>query len=219
MYILNSNMAEAVPSVFFLFSAGLVPLPLTVMQILSIDLGTDMLPALGLGTELPEKGIMDRAPRSQNDRLMNKWIIIKAFFWYGLLASIFSMTGYFLVNYMNGWPNVPLASSGIVYREATTMALTAIVFSQVGAVLNARTVKQSVFSVGLFKNRKVLIGIVFEICLMAFMIYVPFMQDIFNTAPLSLWEWIFLFLIPIPTVALDEIRKYFVRKKDRERGE
>lgn len=219
MYILNSNMAEAVPSAFFLFSGGLVPLPLTVMQILSIDLGTDMLPALGLGTELPEKGIMDRAPRSQKDRLMNKWIIIKAFLWYGMLASVFSMAGYFYVNYVNGWPNVPLASSGVVYREATTMALTAIVFSQVGAVLNARTVKQSIFKVGIFKNKKVLIGIVFEICLMAFMMYVPFMQDIFNTAPLGITEWIMLFIIPIPTVAIDELRKYFVRKKDKERGE
>ncbi|MBE6083774.1 MAG: HAD family hydrolase, partial [Tissierellaceae bacterium] len=54
IYILNSNMAEAIPSAMFLFSRGAIPLPLTVMQILTIDLGTDMLPALGLGTERPE---------------------------------------------------------------------------------------------------------------------------------------------------------------------
>ncbi|MFV0394528.1 MAG: cation-translocating P-type ATPase, partial [Coprobacillaceae bacterium] len=65
LYIFNSNMAEAVPSAAFLLSSGMIPLPLTVMQILAIDLGTDMIPALGLGTELPEKGIMDNPPHVQ----------------------------------------------------------------------------------------------------------------------------------------------------------
>lgn len=55
LYIFNSNTPEAVPSAAFLFSKGRIPLPLTVMQILSIDLGTDMLPALGLGTEHPRR--------------------------------------------------------------------------------------------------------------------------------------------------------------------
>ena len=57
-------MPEAVPSAMFLLSGGLIPLPLTVMQILTIDLGTDMMPALGLGTEVPEPGIMNVPPRN-----------------------------------------------------------------------------------------------------------------------------------------------------------
>lgn len=72
LYILNSNMPEAVPSALFLFSRGAIPLPLTVMQILTIDLGTDMLPALGLGTERPEKGVMDQPPRNQKEPLLTK---------------------------------------------------------------------------------------------------------------------------------------------------
>ena len=131
-------MPEAVPSAAFLFSRGGIPLPLTVMQILTIDLGTDMMPALGLGTELPEKGVMDQPPRSQKEPLLNKRIAIKAFFWYGLLESIIAMGAYFFVNILNGWPNVPLANSGIVYRQATTMTLAAIVFCQIGMVLNCR---------------------------------------------------------------------------------
>ena len=62
LYILNSNAPEAVPSAVYLLSGGAVPLPLTTMQILTIDLGTDMLPALGLGTEPPEDAIMGPAP-------------------------------------------------------------------------------------------------------------------------------------------------------------
>jgi magnesium-transporting ATPase (P-type) len=205
-------MSEATPSAAFLFSKGVIPLPLTVMQILAVDLGTDMMPALGLGTELPEKGIMDQPPRKKTDTLMNKGMVIKAFFWYGLMASIISMGAYFFVNILNGWPNVPLASEGIVYRQATAMTLASIVFCQIGAVFNCRTEKQSVFKVGIFSNKRVLFGIAFEVCLLSAIIYVPFLQDIFNTAPIGLRDWVFLVLIPIPIVLIEELRKYLVMK-------
>lgn len=84
LYILTSNVPEAAPSVIFLVTRGLVPLPLTVMQILTVDLGTDLLPALGLGTEKAEPGIMDQPPRPLNSHLLNRSIIWKAFGWYGL---------------------------------------------------------------------------------------------------------------------------------------
>ncbi|WZU00742.1 cation transporting ATPase C-terminal domain-containing protein [Erysipelothrix sp. D19-032] len=86
-YILNSNMAEAIPSVAFLLSRGAIPLPLTIMQILAIDLGTDMLPRLGLGTEQPEEGIMNKPPRKRGEALLNKKTFIIAFFRYGLILS------------------------------------------------------------------------------------------------------------------------------------
>lgn len=212
LYILNSNMPEAVPSAAFLFSRGGIPLPLTVMQILTIDLGTDMMPALGLGTELPEEGIMDRPPRSRNENLLNRKIVVKAFLWYGLLASAVSMAAYFFVNILNGWPNIPLASSGEVYIKATTMTLSAIVFCQIGAVMNCRTEKQSVFKVGLFQNKRVLLGIVVEIVLLCAIIYVPFLQVIFQTGPIGIKEWGVLILLPIPIILVEEVRKYFSRR-------
>ena len=217
LYILNSNMSEATPSAAFLFSRGMIPLPLTVMQILTIDLGTDMLPALGLGTELPEKGVMDRKPRARTDKLMDKKLFIKAFLWYGVLESILSMFAYFYVNMLNGWPAVPLVAEGLIYRQATTMTLAAIVFGQIGMVLNCRTETQSVFSIGIFSNKRVLLGIAFEILLLSTIIYTPFLQEIFNTAPIGLRDWAFLVLIPIPIVLLEELRKYLRRRNIRRR--
>ena len=212
-YILTSNMSEGVPSAAFLFSGGGIPLPLTVMQILTVDLGTDMLPALGLGTELPEEGVMERPPRSRTERLLNSRLLIKAFLWYGLLEALISMGAYFYVNILNGWPNIPLASSGTVYLQATTMTLAAIVFAQIGAVLNCRSEMQSVLKIGLFRNRQVMKGILFEIALICAIIYVPFLQGIFGTAPIGLSEWVFLVMIPIPMVLTEEIRKAVVRKR------
>lgn len=212
LYILNSNMPEGAPSAAFLFSRGGIPLPLTVMQILSIDLGTDMMPALGLGTELPEEGVMDKPPRSQKEALLNKSVVIKAFLWYGMLESVIAMGAFFFVNFMHGWPHVPLASSGFVYKQATTMTLASIVFCQVGMVLNCRTERQSLFKVGLFSNRRVAQGIIFEICLISSIIYVPFMQEIFQTAPLGIKEWAFLIVLPPIVLLFEEIRKAISRK-------
>jgi magnesium-transporting ATPase (P-type) len=214
LYILNSNMPEAVPSALFLFSRGAIPLPLTVMQILCIDLGTDMLPALGLGTEKPEKDIMNKPPRKQTESLLNKKLIIKAFLWYGLLGSLASAASYFYVNIQNGWPNVPLAGgTSPIYIKATTMALAAIVFSQIGAVFNCRTEKQSVFKVGLFSNTQVNLGIVFEVALIALLVYLPPLQSIFHTGPLDLSDWLFLCIWPLLVLFVEEIRKNFIQKR------
>lgn len=214
LYILNSNMSEAVPSAAFLFSRGAIPLPLTIMQILAIDLGTDMIPALGLGTELPEPGIMNRPPRPRNENLLNKKTVLKAFLWYGALEAALGMAAYFYVNIQNGWPNVPLAASGMVYRQATTMTLAAIVFCQIGAVLNCRTEKQSVFHVGIFGNARIMKGILFEVVLIIMIIYLPFFQNIFQTAPIGLKDWAFLIVLPFPVFLLEELRKAFSRRSE-----
>ena len=216
LYILNSNMPEAVPSALFLFSRGGIPLPLTVMQILTIDLGTDMMPALGLGTEKPEKGIMDQPPRNPKETLLNRPLIIKAFLWYGMLGSIASAFSYFFVNIQNGWPDMPLASgNNPVYFRATTMALAAIVFSQIGAVFNCRTEKQSAFQVGLFKNKQVNLGILIEIILIFALVYLPPLQSVFHTAPLLLSDWLLLCIWPPLVLLLEEVRKFWLRNKER----
>lgn len=213
LYILNSNMPEAIPSVLFLFSKGAIPLPLTVMQILSIDLGTDMFPALGLATEATEAGTMQQPPRKRGEHLLTKAIIWKAFGWYGLIASIISIGAYFFVNYTNGWPAMALAASGNVYVMATTMTLAAIVFCQIAAVFNCRTDRQSLFSVGLFSNKRVLLGIVFEVILIACLMYIPPLQGAFNTTGIQLKDWLFLMAIPLPLILIEEIRKAILRRR------
>ena len=213
LYILNSNVPEAIPSILFLFSRGAIPLPLTVMQILTIDLGTDMLPALGLGAEKSEPGIMDQPPRARDAHLLNKSIIWKAFAWYGMVASALSTFAYFFANSLNGWPQVALASSGQVYTRATTMTLAAIVFCQIAAAINCRTKVTSVFKIGLFSNRRIWYGIIFEIVLISLLMYVPFLQGLFNTTGIAARDWAFLFSIPIPLVLIEEGRKALVRRR------
>lgn len=206
-YILTSNVPEAIPSVLFLFSAGQIPLPLTVMQILTVDLGTDMLPALGLGAEAADPDIMQQPPRKRSAHLLNKSVMMKAFCWYGLLSSLISTGAYFFVNWQSGWPLHALATSGPVYLRATTMVLGAIVFTQIANVLNCRTNMTSVFKKGLFSNRNIWYGIIFEICLFLVLTITPGIQEVFNTTALMGSDWISLFLLPIPLVLLEELHK------------
>jgi len=214
LYILNSNVPEAIPSALFLFSRGAIPLPLTVMQILTIDLGTDMMPALGLGTEKPEEGIMDQPPRNQKDPLLNRKLVLKAFLWYGILSSALSTAAYFFVNMQNGWPNIPLASDlDPVYIKATAMTLAAIVFCQIGAVYNCRTERQSVFKVGLFKNKQVNLGIIIEIIIIVCLVYLPPFQSVFHTTALNLSDWALLCAWPPLILFIEEIRKAIARRK------
>lgn len=213
LYILNSNLPEAVPSILFLLSRGTIPLSLTVMQILTVDLGTDMLPALGLGAEQIEAGVMERPPRDRKSHLLGKDLIIKAFCWYGMIGSLVSTAAYFFANSKFGWPSAALAASGINYHQATTMTLSAIVFCQIAAALNARTQDTSLFEVGIFSNHRVNFGIFFEIILLVLLMYTPIFRSVFQTAPLTVDEWILLACLPIPIVLLEELRKFIFRQK------
>lgn len=216
IYVFNSNMAEAVPFVVTLFSAGQIPLPLTVMQILSIDLGTDMVPALGLGAETAEPGVMSRPPRNLKEPLLNLPLLSRALLWYGLIESVAAMSCYFFVNWLHGWPSIPLAAPGSPeYKMATTMTVAGIVATQVGAVLCCRTERASVFSVGLFSNRLVLIGIGAELMLLLALMHVPMLQNLFNTVPLGLREWGFAFAWAPVIILADELRKLAVRLRNR----
>ena len=158
---------------------------------------------------------MDQPPRNQKEPLLNRNLIVKAFLWYGLLGSIASGISYFFVNMQNGWPKIPLAG-GIdpIYIKATAMTLAAIVFSQIGAVFNCRTERQSVFKIGLFSNKQVNLGVIFEIFLIAALVYLPLFQSIFHTAALDLSDLLLLCVWPPLILMIEEARKAWIRRKD-----
>ena len=223
IYILNSNMPEAVPSAVYLLSGGAVPLPLTTMQILTIDLGTDMLPALGLGCEAPEADVMDRPPRDPKEPLLTAKLMRKAFLGYGLMGAVVSMAAYVFAQVEAGWlPGLPMFGVGTdadpVYVRATTMCLAAIVFAQIGQVLNCRTETASVFSRGLLSNRHINVGIVFEVCLIVFITLFPPFQQVFHTSPLGLFDYVFLCCLPPLVLAVEEGRKAVFRLVRRRRA-
>ncbi|HSE83635.1 MAG TPA: HAD-IC family P-type ATPase [Thermodesulfobacteriota bacterium] len=209
-YILASNVPEIIP--FILFVLFKIPLPLTIMQILAVDLGTDLIPALGLGVERPEPGLMKQPPRSLTKRLLDLPLLLRAYGFLGIIEASACMAAYFFVYYSSGWrPGLELASSGHIYLQATTMCLAGIIATQIGNVFACRTERESVFKIGFFSNRLILLGILAELVLINLIIYLSPFQKVFNTFPLTLLDWTFLFVFA-PTIFLaEEGRKYLLR--------
>ncbi|MBI5894121.1 MAG: HAD-IC family P-type ATPase [Deltaproteobacteria bacterium] len=210
-YIFASNIPEIIP--FIAFVMFKIPLPLTVMQILAVDLGTDVVPALGLGVEPPEKGIMDEPPRPRNKRLLDFKLLSRAYLFLGPIEAFLCLAGFYFAYLTRGWQwGTPMPSEGVIYATATTMTLAGIVASQIGNVFACRTEKESVFSIGLFKNRFVLLGILVEVILICLLIYTPFLQKVFGLAPLGMNDLLFLALFPIILIMAEEIRKNIVNR-------
>jgi len=210
-YIFAHATPEVVPfAAFVLFG---IPLPLVVMQILAIDLGTETLPALALGVERAEPDIMKRPPRSGKDRLVDRHMLFRAWIFLGLIEAVLVMSGYFWVLYSGGWHwGDELGPSEHLYLQATTMTWAGIVATQVGTAFACRTNRVSVFRVGFWTNKWLLWGIVFEVVLTVLIVYVPFLQKVFQTTGLGWEHWVVLgFFAPIMFLS-DELRKLVNRK-------
>jgi magnesium-transporting ATPase (P-type) len=213
-YHFCSNVGELVPFVVWGCFLGAVPLPLVVMQVLAVDLGTDMLPAIALGTEHAERGTMTRAPRRRGDRLMNRRVFARVFGLIGPLEGLAAMTSFLLAFGLAGWrPWEPLPDSGTLYVQATAMTYAGIVAAQIGAGLTMRTNRESVFSVGLFSNGLLVIGIGVEIGLLALLVYTPGLQRVFHMESLGPWHWLSLLVWPPLVLGADELRKALVRRR------
>jgi magnesium-transporting ATPase (P-type) len=209
-YIFASNVPELVP---FLASVLLgIPLPLTVMQILAVDLGTDLLPALALGGERPEPGVMDRPPRARSQRLLSGGRLLHAYGFLGVIEAALALLAFFWTYWLAGWRlGLPMAVDGEIYRRATTMTLAGIVAAQVGNVFACRTDRESLFRVGVLTNRLVLGGVVAEVALLIALVLVPPLRAIFGLAPLGAPEWGLLLCFPAIVLGCEEIRKWVIR--------
>jgi potassium/sodium efflux P-type ATPase len=217
-YILASNVAELVP--FLLMVALRIPPALVIMQILAIDLGTDLLPALALGAERAEAGTMNQSPRKKSQMLLDRPLLLRAYCFLGLLEAALGMLGFFLVWWSYGYGLTELqtvtpsllshsanAATIAIYAQATTMALATIVAGQDGNVFACRSERTSILRVGFFSNPLIWIGIAMEWSLILLITYSPPLQGLFSTAPLAPWQWLLLIACPPIMLGADEIRK------------
>ncbi|MEW6277480.1 MAG: HAD-IC family P-type ATPase, partial [Candidatus Eremiobacterota bacterium] len=209
-YIITSNVAEMMPCIAYLLLD--LPLPLTITLILTIDLGTDMLPAIGLGAERPEGDVMQVPPRSRAERLLQPRLLALCYGFYGVWEAIAGFAAYFWVLAGAGWVwGEQLSGVDPTYRTAVTAFFAAVVVGQVANALVCRTRRQSLLTVGMFSNRTLLLGILVELALLAAIVYLPHAQAFFATAPLS--PQVLLAAVPfaVVLVLLEELRKALVR--------
>jgi calcium-translocating P-type ATPase len=206
LYIFAHAPAEVVPFLAFALSGGAIPLPLTVMQILAIDLGTETLPAVALGREPAEEGIMQRPPRPRSERLIGAPLLVRAWLVLGATSAVLVMAVFTFVLLRAGWrPGDHV--SGQLHARATTATFLGIVVCQVGTAFAARCDSVSLASIGPASNPWLLYGIAFELVFAFALVWLPPLQHVFGTAPVG--PEVLAFIAPFPAIVwgVDELRR------------
>ena len=200
-YIFAHATPEVVPFLVFALSGGLVPLPLSVTQILAVDLGTETLPALALGREPAEQGLMDEPPRPRSEGVIRRQMLVRAWLFLGGISALLVLAVFFYVLLRAGWaPGDPTGRGATLrhaYLQATTASFLGIVACQVGTALAARTERRPLREVGLTSNRLLLFGIAFELVFAAAVVGTPLAGPLGMAAPP--WEAL-LMLVPFPVI-------------------
>jgi calcium-translocating P-type ATPase len=217
VYIFAHATPEMIPFLLYALSGGNIPLPLTALMILAIDLGTETLPALALGREPAEPGLMDQPPRPRTTGILTRSMLVRAWLWLGLLEAVLVMGGFFFVLLRAGWspgaPTGPGTDLHDAYLQATTMTFAGIMMCQVGTAFAARTSRASLRQIGLFSNPMLLWGIAFELVFAAALIWLPPLQELFGTAALGGPELAILVTFPFLVWGSDELRRAAVRRR------
>lgn len=228
-YIFSSNVAEVFPFLVSAFTGA--PLALRVRQILAIDLGTDILPAVALGTELPEPGIMARRPRKKTERLLDDRLLVRSFLWLGLIEAVLCYIGFISVYVLAGQPQalhfpVPSWVAGLSVGErivfptgvnlallATTVYHAGVVMCQVGNVFACRSETRHASRLGFVSHRYLWLGIGVEVVAILLMVYWPPLQQIIEHYPIPDQYWGLLLIYPIILYTADWVNKRIIPRR------
>jgi calcium-translocating P-type ATPase len=218
LYIFVHAVPEVVPFALFALTAGAFPLALTVLQILAIDLGTEILPALALARERPEPDIMSRPPRRRGEPLIRGRLLVRAWVLMGSISAALALSAFVAVLAASGWRLGADVGAGspyhAAYLQATTATFLTIVVCQVGTAFAARTERTSLRAIGVFSNRLLLGAILIELLFAAALCYLPPLQSVFGTAPPP--AWLLPLLIPCPFIVwgADEVMRWIIRRME-----
>jgi calcium-translocating P-type ATPase len=217
VYIFAHATPEIVPFLIFALAGGAVPLPLTVLQLLAFDVGTETLPSLALGRDPAEPGIMERPPRTRAENVISRPMLLRAWLFLGLIVAALSIGGFFYVLTHAGWHPGDPAGVGSrfhhAYLQATTMTFLGMIFGQIGSAFAVRTQRASLRSIGVFSNRSLLLGVAAELALAAVFVFAAPLQTLLGTAALPLSDLALLIPYPFIVCGADELRRCFVRRR------
>lgn len=227
IYLFSHNLAELTPILAASF-VNFSLVPLTALQVLAIDLGSDVMPALALGAEPPEPGIMDRPPRPPSERLFS-WGVVRRFMFLGTIQSIGVVFAFFwrihsahvgLAHFVQAPGSAYPANAHLrhVYREALTMTEAGIVMSQFFNGFAVRTDEQSVFKVGLLSNLPLVAAEFLGVGIVACISYLRPLQTVFHTTGLTVYDWAMLTAFGLVLLIADELRKAWLRARRRRSG-
>ncbi|MBD3328549.1 HAD-IC family P-type ATPase [Candidatus Peregrinibacteria bacterium] len=210
-YMFSCNIGELV-TIFTAIILGITA-PLTAILILIINLGTDILPALALGVDPSEPGIMEKPPRDPKSKIMNKSFVSR-FVLIGVAIGFVVMGIYIFGLYEHGWTwGQELAEDDYIHVKGASMAFVSLIVIQMIQAFNARSNSHSIFKLGFFSNWYLIGAILSSLVMAVAMVEIPFFQKYLHTTSLSLIDWAIITASAIIILFVEEIRKVFIRRK------
>ncbi|MCX6074709.1 MAG: cation-transporting P-type ATPase [Campylobacterales bacterium] len=209
-YMLSNNLPEAVPYIFF-FSMGF-PLALPVPLVLAIDLGTNILPGMALGAELPHIGLMNQPPHSRKERILTRNVYLRSFGFLGLITAVLSMGLFWFYLRGHGWNGGVLSWHDPLYLQATTLTFSAIVFAQIANGLSCRSTKDSLWKIGVWSNRYYVAGVGVQLGVLVTLIFFTPLSSVFGTASFDPIYWWAVVAVMVIVLVAEEMRKAWMRR-------
>jgi Ca2+-transporting ATPase len=204
-YLLSCNMGE-IMIIFLAMLAGL-PLPLTAIQLLVLNLITDGAPALALGLEKGEPDIMDRPPRPVEEPVINRQMV------WGIVVQTIAITAATMTAFIIGLRRFPDNVAA-----AQTMAFATLSISELFRAYTSRSERYSIFGIGVLSNKYMQWAVLASLVILLGIIYVPFLDPIFDTVSLDLNEWLVMLpLMVIPSIAAEVNKALLMRTGARQK--
>jgi magnesium-transporting ATPase (P-type) len=204
-YHLTDNVAELTPFVAWALSGGRFPLALGVLQILALDIGTDVLPALALGAEPPPPGLLDRPPTRHH--LLDRPLFVRAFGVLGPTEAIISLAAFVTTFLAAGWRPGDDFPGGATLLAASGAAFSAVVFGQVANAFACRSTVVPAWRVGWRTNRLLLGAVAAELAMLAGFLYIPAIAGLLDQAPPTLAGFAVSLLAAPAVLAADALHK------------
>jgi sodium/potassium-transporting ATPase subunit alpha len=211
-YVFSANSGELFTP-FFGILLGL-PLPLIAVQILAIDLGTDVFPSLALGVETAEEGIMEEPPRSKFERIMDVHRLGHLLA-VGCVIAVLGIIVYLVTLYHLGWHwGQPLFTNSIIYFKATAAVYATLTICQAANVFSCRSERESIFKIGLLSNIWLIYALILSAIMLWGMMVFPPLNHTFNTSNPPLISWVLIIASFFIFLIIFETRKAILRRRE-----
>ena len=211
-YVFTSNVSE-----FFTVIIGVllqIPVPITAVQILAIDLGTDILPSFSLGLEPSEPGVMKRKPFSAKEKVIDSagvWRLLRV----GLIMATSAVIAFILSMKRGGWDfGNKIDPNSVLYIRSTTVAYAVLAMTQMVNLMQARSETLSVFTIGFFKNKYAIGAAILSTAMLLLFMYFPFLQKYLHTMPIMWEDWVAVLVAMIAVFVFEEGRKVEIKNKN-----
>ncbi|EKE22138.1 MAG: putative cation-transporting ATPase, P-type family, partial [uncultured bacterium] len=203
-YVFTSNASELLTVIFGVVLH--IPSPIMAVQILAIDLATDVFPSFSLSLEPTEKGI-NKTFKNSNEPIVS-WKGFKRILYLGIIMAI-GAVGAFVWSMMRGgwnWGEF-VDENNLLYIQSTTAAYAVLAMTQMANLLQSRSEKLTPFELGFFKNKFVIGSIFISLGILLAFMYLPFFQKYLHLSPIVWQDWLVVIITSLAVYFFESMRK------------